>query len=74
MNDKLKDVKYYQNNPCLVVRDINDEFCEVQLNVHFAANIESEYYCTPPECLAPMSSNNEDEYENFRPIQQGPSR
>jgi hypothetical protein len=51
----MKDIKFYQNNPCIVIRDVNELFCEVQLNIHFAANIESEYYCTPSECRAPLS-------------------
>ncbi len=49
------EVKFYQNNPCIVVRDVNELFCEIQLNVHFATTIEAEYYCTPSECRAPLS-------------------
>lgn len=62
------DVKFYQNNPCLIIRDVNELFCEIQLNTHFAANIEAEYYCTPSECRPPLSSNNEEEYEQAQAI------
>lgn len=60
MNNTTKEIKFYQNNPCVIVRDINDEFCEIQLNTHFAVNIEAEYYCTPSECRAPLSSGEEE--------------
>jgi len=50
-----KQIKFYMNNPCVIIRDINEEFCEIQLNTHFAANIEAENYCTPSECRSPMS-------------------
>ena len=64
------DVKFYQNNPCLIIRDVNELFCEIQLNTHFAANIEAEYYCTPSECRSPMSSGEaaEEEYEQAQAI------
>ena len=60
------DVKFYQNNPCVIIRDVNELFCEIQLNTHFAANIESSSYMTPSECRAPNSSFNEDEYESVQ--------
>lgn len=63
------DIKFYQNNPCLIVRDVNELFCEIQLNVHFAANMESEYYCTPSEFRSPMSSHdNGEEQEGIQAI------
>lgn len=63
-------IKFYQNNPCVIIRDINDAFCEIQLNVHFATNIEAEYYCTPSECRSPLSSGEaaEEEYEQVQAI------
>lgn len=67
---KKEDIKYYQNNPCLIVRDVNKDFCEIQLNVHFAANIESEYYCTPSELISPMGGGDRarEEYEQAEAI------
>jgi hypothetical protein len=64
------DVKFYQNNPCLIIRDVNELFCEIQLNTHFAANIEAEYYCTPSECRAPLSGGEvaQDEYDQAQAI------
>lgn len=64
----MENIKFYQNNPCLIIRDVNELFCEIQLNTHFAANIEAEYYCTPSECRPPLSSNNEEEYEQAQAI------
>ena len=63
-------IKFYQNNPCLIIRDVNEAFCEIQLNTHFAANIEAEYYCTPSECWSPMSSGEraEEEYDQAQAI------
>ena len=63
-------VMFYQNNPCVIVRDINDLFCEIQLNVQFAANMEADYYCTPGECRSPMSSGEaaEEEYEQVQAV------
>jgi len=63
-------IKFYQNNPCLIIRDVNEAFCEIQLNTHFAANIEAEFYCTPSECMSPMSSGEraEEEYEQAQAI------
>lgn len=70
MKMNQSDVKFYQNNPCLIIRDVNELFCEIQLNTHFAANIEAEYYCTPSECRSPMSSGEaaEEEYEQAQAI------
>ena len=63
-------VRFYQNNPCVIIRDVNDKFCEIQLNTHFAANIEAEYYCTPSECRSPMSSGEaaQEEYDQAQAI------
>jgi hypothetical protein len=63
-------IKFYQNNPCLIIRDVNEVFCEIQLNTHFAANIEAEYYCTPAECFSPMSSGEraQEEYDQAQSI------
>ena len=65
-----KEIKFYQNNPCVIIRDVNEQFCEIQLNVHFATNIEAEYYCTPSECRSPMSSGEaaQDEYDQAQAI------
>ncbi len=64
------EIKFYQNNPCVIVRDVNELFCEIQLNVHFAANIEAENYCTPSECRSPMSSGEaaQEEYDQAQSI------
>ena len=63
-------IKFYQNNPCLIIRDVNELFCEIQLNTHFAANIEAEYYCTPSECRAPLSGGEaaQEEFEQAQAI------
>jgi len=61
----MEQIKFYQNNPCVIIRDVNDQFCEIQLNTHFAANIEASSYMTPSECRAPNSSYNEDEYDSI---------
>jgi len=65
-----QEIKFYQNNPCLIIRDVNEYFCEIQLNTHFAANIEAEYYCTPSECRAPLSGGEavQEEYEQAQAI------
>jgi hypothetical protein len=65
-----KQIKFYQNNPCVIIRDINDDFCEIQLNVHFATNIESEYYCTPSEFISPTGGGEryQDEYDQAQAI------
>ncbi|HHZ95273.1 MAG TPA: hypothetical protein EYN67_06900 [Flavobacteriales bacterium] len=65
-----KEIKFYQNNPCLIIRDVNELFCEIQLNTHFAANIEAEHYCTPSECRSPMSSGEaaQEEYDQAQAI------
>jgi len=64
------EIKFYQNNPCLIIRDVNEAFCEIQLNTHFAANIEAEYYCTPSECRAPLSGGEaaREEYDQAQAI------
>lgn len=41
----MKQIFFYQNNPCVIVRDINDEFAEVQISHHFAANMELSGRC-----------------------------
>lgn len=66
----METIKFYQNNPCLIIRDVNDLFCEIQLNTHFAANIEAEYYCTPSEFRAPLSGGEaaQEEYEQAQAI------
>lgn len=63
-------IKFYQNNPCLIIRDVNELFCEIQLNTHFAANIEAEYYCTPSEFRAPLSGGEaaQEEYDQAQAI------
>ena len=64
-----KEIKFYQNNPCLIIRDVNELFCEIQLNTHFAANIESEHYCMPSEFRGPMSSHDGgEEQEGYQAI------
>lgn len=56
-------IKYYMNNPCVVVREISPELCEIQLNVHFADDINGSEWCT--ECLAGSgySSHTCEEYQ-----------
>ena len=38
-------VMFYQNNPCVIIRDINDDFAEVQISHHFAADMELSGSC-----------------------------
>ena len=38
-------IKYYMNNPCLVVREITDKMVEIQLNTHFAESVEGSQWC-----------------------------
>ena len=56
-------IKYYMNNPCVVNREISPELCEIQLNVHFADDINGSEWCT--ECLAGSgySSHTCEEYQ-----------
>ena len=42
MNDK---VWFYQNNPCVIVRDVNEQFAEIQLSHHFADDMELTGQC-----------------------------
>lgn len=67
MNEQIK---FYQNNPCVIIRDVNELFVEIQLNTHFAANIEAAHYCTPSECRAPMSGGEaaQEEYDQAQSI------
>ena len=43
-------IKYYMNNPCVVIREISPEMCEIQLNTHFAEDVNGGEWCT--ECMA----------------------
>lgn len=38
-------VKFYQNNPCVVLRDINDDLCEVVISHKFAESMEARSFC-----------------------------
>lgn len=38
-------VYFYQNNPCVIVRVINDDFAEIQLSHHFAESMELRGQC-----------------------------
>ena len=42
MSDKIY---FYQNNPCVIVRDINEEFAEIRLSHHFASDMELTGQC-----------------------------
>ena len=42
MNNK---VWFYQNNPCVIVRDVNEQFAEIQLSHHFADDMELTGQC-----------------------------
>ena len=59
-----QEIKYYMNNPCVTVRAISEQLCEVQLNVHFAEDLEGSGWCS--ECLAGSgySSHTCEEYQN----------
>lgn len=36
---------FYQNNPCVIVRVVNDDFAEIQLSHHFAESMELRGQC-----------------------------
>jgi len=38
-------IKFYQNNPCVVVRDINEDLAEVVISHHFAGDMEVTGQC-----------------------------
>ena len=38
-------VYFYQNNPCVIVREVNDDFVEVQISHHFTADMELTGHC-----------------------------
>lgn len=40
-----KQVFFYQNNPCVIVRDVNEDFAEVQISHHFAESMELTGHC-----------------------------
>ncbi len=40
-----KKIYFYQNNPCVIIRDVNDEFVEVQISHHFASDMELTGHC-----------------------------
>ena len=56
-------IKFYQNNPCIVIREISKEFIEIQINVNFAEDINGGNFCM--ECMAGSgySSHTCDEYQ-----------
>lgn len=41
----MNKVYFYQNNPCAIVRDINEEFAEIRLSHHFAGDMELTGQC-----------------------------
>lgn len=41
----LSKVYFYQNNPCVIVRVINDDFAEIQISHHFAESMELRGQC-----------------------------
>lgn len=42
MSDKIY---FYQNNPCVIIRDINEEFAEIRLSHYFASDMELTGQC-----------------------------
>ena len=38
-------VYFYMNNPCVIIRDINDEFAEIRLSHHFAGDMQLTGQC-----------------------------
>ncbi len=38
-------IRYYMNNPCVVIREIADEFSEVKMIPRFAKGMSGEYWC-----------------------------
>ena len=49
------EVKFYMNNPCIVIRDINGEFSEVKLKPQYAAEMDGSMWCE--ECLVGSSDS-----------------
>lgn len=41
----MNKVYFYQNNPCVIIRDINEEFAEIRLSHHFASDMELTGHC-----------------------------
>ena len=59
----MNNIKYYMNNPCVIVREITTELCEIQLNVHFADTVEGAQWCDG--CmLGGTTSHACEEYDN----------
>ena len=56
-------IKYYMNNPCLVVRAITDKMVEIQLNTHFAESVEGSQWCDGCH-LGGTVSHTCEEYDN----------
>lgn len=38
-------IYFYQNNPCVIIRDVNEEFAEIRLSHHFAGDMELTGQC-----------------------------
>ncbi len=47
---KMSELKFYNNNPCEVIRKINDDFSEVAVYPQFDTDMSGVDWCT--ECLA----------------------
>ena len=57
-----EEIKYYMNNPCLVVREITNKIVEIQLNTHFAESVEGSQWCDGCN-LCGMVSHTCEEYD-----------
>jgi len=45
----MKNVKYYMNNPCVIIRKVSDDFSEIKLTPKYADEFEGAQWCT--ECM-----------------------
>lgn len=41
----MNKVYFYQNNPCVIIRDVNNEFAEIRLSHYFASDMELTGQC-----------------------------
>lgn len=41
----MTDIKFYMNNPCIIIREITDEFVEIKLNPQYAKEMDGSDFC-----------------------------
>lgn len=51
----MKQLLFYQNNPCVVIREVNEDFAEIAISHKFAQNMETHGHCQG--CLVGDSDN-----------------